>query len=228
MGATYGEGGGVVGLGNCPDTHTLLFYLLKLRDSLTIVELAALFPPSSVSTALLVHECVSVCVCYFNIPPCSSSHSKMGGDCSFTHTLLLRSRDRRGRGRSWGSTQTAGQHECVCGAFLTFYNLQHQTRPLVSMPIDLIDRKWTFKGFVSWFCSRSHASTLRSSWSSLLRAIKWQISPPTKPQILIKCLSGHQWKRRLKFNVRGSISTTIDYIPRRHYHAPKLFHFIFV
>lgn len=115
----------------------------------------------------------------------------------------------------------------IC-SFKTVYNPRHQT--LVSMPIDLIDRKWTFKGFAFLFSSRPHASTLHSSWSAapLVWAIKWQISPPASHTF--SSTACPRWPVEISVNVCGrhNVKTTNidnDYA-RRHYHAPRLLDFV--
>ena len=175
-------------LGNCPDTHTSL--LLRLCDSVTIVELAASFSPSSLPPPLLVRARVY----HFNIPPCSSSLIVKWAAIVHSHTHApIEITGQTGAGESWGSTQSAKR---VCGAIgaLTFYNLRLQTSgqiaPLVSTPIDLIDRKWPFKGFLFLFCFVRDPMPARSAppdLGSFIAGNKVTNKPRVQPQILSNC-----------------------------------------
>lgn len=155
-------------LGNCPDTHFSPTWTEWLSHYCWVSSLVFTVIPPSFSTGARARVCVSLQYSSMFV----IAYSKMGGDCSFTHTRSYWDHGTDGGGERWGSTQSAGR---VCGAIgaLTFYNLRLQTSgqnaPLVSIPIDLLDRKWPFKGFSFFFLfsSRPHASTLRSSWSGL-------------------------------------------------------------
>lgn len=164
----------------------------------------------------------------------------MGGDCSFTHTRSYWDHGTDGGGERWGSTQSAGR---VCGAIaaLTFYNLRLQTSgqnaPLVSLPIDLLDRKWPFKGFsfffFFFFATPCQHAPLFLIWALLLRAIKWQTSPTSSH----KSSSTVRWPVRKKTwltlkvcgrwsNINRQYQQPIDYVLKRPDPAPKLVHFV--
>lgn len=175
--------------------------LLTQYVSQTNVELAAFFLLSSSLSLSPLCACITLI-----FPTLVSTHSKMGGDCSFiTHAYTRASVEITGQTESRGSSTTSLVKSVCSGLiwisrfFFFFWHPLPKPRPtskggtknvLFSMSIDLIDRKWTFKGNVSALSCRPHASTLRRVLSarSLLRVIKCQTSPRAQ-QIPIHCLS---------------------------------------
>lgn len=166
-------------------------------DSLTVVELAVLFPQSSPCRR----------VYHFNIPPWSSSFIVKWAVIVHSHTHRpIEITGQTGAGKSWGSTQAA---DSVRRA-LTFYNLRHQTRKTKRVAGFHVNRAdWSEVNVQRLFATPCLHTSLFLIWLRLLREIKWQTSPPAGHKV-----SPTAWPEKKQRVTRlTSVSNGIHYKP---------------